>query len=183
MPSAPVSKPALYRHDPDMPLRARIKDFLSVKKKSRRASRETSTSKSGTATPHTGDENTTPVHAEQAAETQLTDPIPLDRSVVEVTAVENPDKAKPEALSPHDSGDADDGGASKTLMAIDAAIEVASILKEASEASSILIPLKVASTAILKILETARVRSHSPGPPHDLKTCRISGEVDFRHRL
>lgn len=162
-----------------MPLRARIKDLLSVKKNKRKASRESGTSKSGTATPHTPDENATPVHAEETAETQLADSIPVDQPVVKEPTVVKPDNVQPKALSLQDTHDAADGGTSKTLMAIDAAIEVTLIVKEASEASSVLIPLKVSSAVILKILEAARVSGHFPDPSRDLNICPISGEVDY----
>jgi hypothetical protein len=45
----------------------------------------------------------------------------------------------------------------KGLMMVDAAIEIVAIIKEASEASSVLGPLKSVCGVILRVLETARV--------------------------
>jgi len=140
-----------------MPLREQIRELLSVKKRKRRtSSRGTGGSKSGTATPHITDNSYTTAGA-----------VPMENPPHEIA----PDGAPKEFGSAHNTqelrdtntlptGNATnlgDGGVIKTLMAIDTVIEVVSIVKEASEASSILTPLKLSSSAILKLLQAARV--------------------------
>jgi len=152
-------KPALHRHpcDQEMPLRARIKEFLTSKNRRRRTSRETSRSKSGTASPRAIDDGATLAHPEEVVESQPADSIAVEKPVVEDEMVDNPggsQKDAPPLQDKHDGGDRED---SKTLMVIDAAMEIALILREASDASSVLIPLKASSGVILRILQVVRV--------------------------
>jgi len=144
-----------------MPLREQIREFISAKKVRRKKSpRGAGSSNSGTATPHTIDNSYTTTNA-VLSENPLPEIFPVGKPS-EVpkesgSAQNTQDSRDTNTLPSGDARNLGDGSVIKTLMAIDMVIEVVSIVKEASEASSILTSLNLSSSAILKLLQAARV--------------------------
>jgi len=131
-----------------MPPRSRLIKFISGIKKGRNDSRPTDFAVVGS---HGADDlPLVPINSEQQ---QGNSPLPVKH-------VEEGNHSESRAISVDPRAE---GESSKKLMAIDAAIEILSIMKEASEASSVLKPLKTTCSVTLKLLEAARVSSESSG--------------------
>ena len=133
-----------------MPLGLRVKKLFSTKKKGER-SRESSASISGTTTPLATDA-TSSFKVEEGSST------PIQR-LIHREEVKDDDKQA-------SSSKATAGDHRQALIAIDIAIDIVAVLKEASEASEVLVPLKTASGILLQLLESARVSIRTYHPRH-----------------
>jgi hypothetical protein len=123
-----------------MPPRSRLKKLLS----SIREKKSSNVIEDGAPTSHTTDEHPLVPVVPDALQTGSSPPEVNDRQPKETeTQVEEKNLGYEDPL--------------KRLMMVDAAIEIVAIMKEASEASSVLNPLKLVCGIIIRVLETARV--------------------------
>lgn len=125
-----------------MPLRTRIKDMLLPKKRKGTLSQTTDVSESSTPPSQDGRE-VAGSSSDHNQDTQITPQTPTNKS----DSIVNTHKAVD-----HES----DQRQRAAIATLDIAIDISLLLREASEASSILVPLKVFSVTVEKVLRSIR---------------------------